>query len=105
MTIANTSAVWIAPAKTVRLPVFSKKKANVVATVTHTRACCQTRRGCGDWYQAILAVAGGLRLRGLTSGDHFVAVLSNRYETATLYWACQMLGAIFTPFNWRANGD
>tara|TARA_R110000868_G_scaffold190962_2_gene435101 strand:+ start:12042 stop:13586 length:1545 start_codon:yes stop_codon:yes gene_type:complete len=64
-----------------------------------------TRRSFGDWYDDIRAVAGGLQLRGLKSGDHFVTVLSNRYETATLYWACQMLGAVFTPFNWRAGGD
>ena len=63
------------------------------------------RRTYGDWYEEIRAVAGGLRLRGLKSGDHFVVVLSNRYETATLYWACQMLGLIFTPFNWRANDE
>ena len=65
----------------------------------------ETRRTYDDWYRDICAVAGGLKLRGLKSGDHFVAVLSNRYETATLYWACQMLGAIFTPFNWRANDE
>ena len=65
----------------------------------------ETRREFGDWYDDIRAVAGGLRLRGVKRGDHFVAVLSNRYETATLYWACQMLGAIFTPFNWRATGE
>ncbi|MBI05087.1 MAG: 4-chlorobenzoate--CoA ligase [Pelagibacteraceae bacterium] len=65
----------------------------------------EVRRSYCDWYREILAVAGGLELQGLKSGDHFVAVLSNRYETATLYWACQMLGAIFTPFNWRANSE
>ena len=65
----------------------------------------ETRRNFGDWYEEIRAVAGGLQARGLKPGDHFVAVLSNRYETATLYWACQMLGLIFTPFNWRANGE
>ena len=65
----------------------------------------ETRRTFGDWYGEILAVAGGLQMRGVKAGDHFVTVLSNRYETATLYWACQMLGAIFTPFNWRANGE
>lgn len=64
-----------------------------------------TRRAYGDWYTEICAVAGGLQARGLKPGDHLVAVLSNRYETATLYWACQMLGLIFTPFNWRANGE
>ena len=64
-----------------------------------------TRRNYADWYGDICAVAGGLKLRGLKPGDHLVAVLSNRYETATLYWACQMVGAIFTPFNWRANDE
>lgn len=64
-----------------------------------------TRRSFGEWYEEIRAVAGGLQARGLKPGDHFVVVLSNRYETATLYWACQMLGLIFTPFNWRANGE
>ena len=63
------------------------------------------RRTYDAWYDEVLHVAGGLRLRGLKSGDHFVAVLSNRYETATLYWASQVLGAIFTPFNWRANDE
>ena len=65
----------------------------------------ETRRTYDDWYRDICAVAGGLKLRGVKPGDHFVSVLSNRYETATLYWACQMLGAIFTPFNWRANEE
>lgn len=65
----------------------------------------KTRRNFGDWYADIRAVAGGLQARGLKPGDHFVVVLSNRYETATLYWASQMLGLIFTPFNLRANGE
>ena len=30
---------------------------------------------------------------------------SNRLEMASLYWACQTIGAIFTPFNWRASGS
>ncbi len=64
-----------------------------------------TRRTFGDWYEDIRHVAGGLDAAGLKAGDHFVALLSNRYETATLYWACQMLGLIFTPFNWRATAD
>ena len=63
------------------------------------------RRSYAEWYPEVRAVAGGLAAHGLKPGDHFVAVLSNRYETATLYWACQMLGLIFTPFNWRANAD
>lgn len=55
------------------------------------------------WAQEIGNIAGGLSKLGLKSGDHLVAVLSNRYETATLFWACQQIGAVFTPFNWRAS--
>lgn len=62
----------------------------------------ETRRTFAEWYEDVRAVAGGLRERGVGAGDRLVAILSNRYETATIYWACQMLGAVFTPFNWRA---
>jgi 2-furoate---CoA ligase len=59
----------------------------------------------GDWYREIKTVAGALRDMGLTRGDHFVAVMRNRYEMATLYWACHVLGIIFTPVSWRASSD
>ena len=65
----------------------------------------ELRRTYAEWYDEIRAVAGGLQARGLKAGDHFVTVLSNRYEMATLHWACHMLGAVFTPFNWRAGAD
>ena len=60
------------------------------------------RLSYAEWADEIARVAGGLSRLGLSEGDHLVAVLSNRYETASLFWACQMLGAVFTPFNWRA---
>ncbi len=63
------------------------------------------RRTFGDWYEDIRRIAGGIEIAGLKPGDHFVALLSNRYEAATLYWACQMRGVIFTPFNWRATAN
>ena len=59
----------------------------------------------GQWWEEIQRLAGGLAGLGLGAGDHLVAVLSNRYETASLYWACQTLGVIFTPFNWRASAE
>ena len=31
--------------------------------------------------------------------------MRNRYEMATLYWACQLLGIVFTPVSWRATAD
>jgi 2-furoate---CoA ligase len=55
-----------------------------------------------QWYGEIRAVAGGLRAMGLAPGDHLVVVMRNRHEMATLYWACQLLGVIFTPVSWRA---
>lgn len=58
-----------------------------------------------DWEAEIERLAGGLSRLGLGAGDHLVAVLSNRYETASLFWACQMVGAVFTPFNWRATAE
>ena len=38
-------------------------------------------------------------------GDHLVTVLQNRWEAATLHWACQFAGIIITPINWRAKAD
>jgi len=58
-----------------------------------------------EWYTVILAVAGALKQSGLRPGDHFIAVMRNRYEMATLYWACHMLGLIFTPVSWRSTLD
>jgi 2-furoate---CoA ligase len=58
-----------------------------------------------DWYRDIASVAGGLQDMGLRAGDHLVVVMRNRYEMATLYWACQLLGIIFTPVSWRATAD
>jgi 2-furoate---CoA ligase len=58
-----------------------------------------------DWYREIKLVAGGLREMGLRAGDHLVVVMRNRYEMATLYWACHMLGIVFTPVSWRASAD
>jgi 2-furoate---CoA ligase len=65
----------------------------------------ETRKTFSEWQDDIRHVAGGLRARGLRGGDHLVVVMPNRYEMAVLYWACQMLAAIFTPFNWRATED
>ncbi len=58
-----------------------------------------------QWHERILRVAGALDAMGLTRGDHLLVVLQNRWEMATLHWACQFLGLIVTPVNWRAKGD
>jgi 2-furoate---CoA ligase len=57
------------------------------------------------WYRRISAVARGLDALGLKGGDHLVTVLQNRWEAATLHWACQFAGIVITPLNWRATAD
>ena len=59
----------------------------------------------GEWFERVAAVAGGLQEIGLQRGDHLVALLQNRWEMATLHWACQFAGIIVTPLNWRAKPD
>jgi 2-furoate---CoA ligase len=63
------------------------------------------RRSYAEWYGEIRAVAGGLRDLGLNAGDHFVVVMRNRHEMATLYWASHLIGLVFTPVSWRASAE
>ncbi|OWW22057.1 AMP-binding protein [Noviherbaspirillum denitrificans] len=58
-----------------------------------------------DWYGIIQRTAAGLQDTGLARGDHLLVVLQNRFEMATLHWACQFLGVIVTPLNWRAKPE
>jgi 2-furoate---CoA ligase len=58
-----------------------------------------------QWYRRISAIVAGLDALGLQRGDHLVTVLQNRWESATLHWACQFAGIIITPINWRAKFD
>jgi 2-furoate---CoA ligase len=58
-----------------------------------------------EWYERIQRVAAGLSVLGIKRGDHLMVVLQNRIEMATIHWACQFLGAIVTPLNWRAKPD
>ena len=58
------------------------------------------------WYRQISALVEGFDELELEPGDHLVTVLQNRYEAATIHWACQLAGIIVTPVNWRATaGD
>jgi 2-furoate---CoA ligase len=58
-----------------------------------------------QWYRRISALVAGLDSLGLAPGDHIVTVLQNRWEAATLHWACQFAGLIVTPVNWRSTAD
>ncbi|HEY0441307.1 MAG TPA: AMP-binding protein [Xanthobacteraceae bacterium] len=58
-----------------------------------------------EWYRRISALVVGLDALGLKPGDHLVTVLQNRWEAATLHWACQFAGLTITPINWRSKPD
>jgi 2-furoate---CoA ligase len=51
----------------------------------------------GAWYGKISALVAAFDDLGLTAGDHLITVLQNRWEAATVHWACQFAGVIVTP--------
>jgi 2-furoate---CoA ligase len=57
------------------------------------------------WYGRISQLVAGLDRLGLSAGDHVITLLQNRWEAATLHWACQLAGLIVTPLNWRSTAD
>src|SRR5215813_4761744 len=57
------------------------------------------------WYGKISALVAGLDALGLKPGDHLITALQNRWEAATIHWACQFAGIIVTPLNWRATAE
>src|ERR1700687_5571523 len=58
-----------------------------------------------QWYRRVSALVAGLDSLGLKAGDHIVTVLQNRWEAATLHWACQFTCVILTPVNWRSTAS
>jgi 2-furoate---CoA ligase len=58
-----------------------------------------------QWYRRISALVAGFDALGLKAGDHLVTALQNRWEAASLHWACQFAGIIITPVNWRSTAD
>jgi len=58
-----------------------------------------------EWYAEICRVAEGLAGLGLRRGDRLAVILQNRMEMASLHWACQFLGIVMTPLNWRLKAE
>jgi 2-furoate---CoA ligase len=58
-----------------------------------------------EWYDKISAVVVAFDQLGMKPGDHILTALQNRWEAATLHWACQLAGLVITPINWRAKAD
>src|ERR1700675_3038581 len=63
------------------------------------------RLSYAQWYRRISALVAGFDAIGLKAGDHLVTALTNRWEAASLHWACQFAGIIITPVNWRSTAS
>ena len=63
------------------------------------------RLSYAEWYRRISALVAGFDAIGLKAGDHLVTALTNRWEAASLHWACQFTGIIITPVNWRSTAS
>jgi 2-furoate---CoA ligase len=63
------------------------------------------RLSYSEWYEKISGLVAGFDALGLRPGDHLVTLLQNRWQAATIHWACQFAGVIVTPLNWRATAD
>src|SRR5262249_59691872 len=57
------------------------------------------------WHEKISTLVAGFDALGLEAGDHLVTVLQNRWQAATIHWACQFAGIIVTPLNWRCSAN
>ena len=65
----------------------------------------EVRLTYGEWADIVARTAAGLGALGLGRGDHLCVVLQNRWQMATIHWACQFAGIIMTPLNWRFSAD
>lgn len=57
------------------------------------------------WFRKVSSLVSGLDAIGLKPGDHVLTLLQNRWENASLHWACQLSGLIVTPLNWRSKPE
>jgi len=58
-----------------------------------------------QWYRTISALVDGFDALEFKPGDRLVTLLTNRWEAATLHWACQFTGIVITPVNWRSTAS
>jgi 2-furoate---CoA ligase len=55
-----------------------------------------------SWYDDIQRVAQGLENLGIKRGDRVLVAMQNRWQMATIHWACQFSGIVTVPLNWRS---
>lgn len=78
--------------------VERRPRANAVADGT-------LHKSYETWFNDIQSVARALEEFGLGKGDRLLVVMQNRWQMATLHWACQFSGIIVTPVNWRSTAQ
>src|SRR5207245_11703835 len=61
----------------------------------------QVRWSYRDLYEEVSTVAANVQQSGVQQGDHVLVVLKNHRENLVIYWACQLLGLLYTSVNFR----
>jgi len=61
----------------------------------------RARWSYAEWCRRVQKLAAGLWELGVRPGDRVVQILRNREENCATHFACQFIGAINTPLNWR----
>ena len=57
------------------------------------------------WFQYILLILEEFENVGIRKGDRVLVILKNGLNMASIYWACQIYGAVFVPVNWRSTSE
>jgi len=65
----------------------------------------ERRTTYAQWFEEVGRVAAALTALPIERGERLVVALQNRHEMATLHWACQLIGVVMTPVNWRVKPD
>lgn len=72
----------------------------------HVALATRDRRlSYAQWASEIGALQAYFREQGLGRGDRVLTLLQNRYEAATIHWACQASGITIVPVNWRSKPE
>src|SRR5262249_44828696 len=98
---------WMPPKRCERRPRMLDLGTSFLASVERSPSALAIVDGAvrltyAEWYRGISSVLAGLDALGLKRDDHLLTVAQNRWEAATVHWACQFAGVIVTPVNWRA---
>ena len=84
--------------------LWSRFRLSVLRTPNHVAFVDDvTRVSYAEWLDKITRLIKVLREKNLSQGDRVLCRMQNSLELATLYWACQYLGVIFVPINWRTS--